>query len=122
MIHHANRLADGDDWTRISASRYTPGIEGLPKTLRREELVGKSTDDRLVLAWYWVDGRLLAHDWQVKAYQLYQKILGRDEPSALVALSAPYSEDPDEALLGIEEVLKRHKGISDYLIDLKPQP
>lgn len=122
LIHHANRLADGEAWTRISASWYEPKIEGLPATLRKEELIGRSADDRLVLAWYWVDGQLMARDWQVKAYQLYQKLLGKDEPSALIALSAPYSDDPDDALTGIAEVLKQHKGISDYLIDLKPQP
>ncbi len=122
LIHHANRLADGEDWTRISASWYAPKIEGLPKALKREELVGRTADDRLVLAWYWIDGRLLAREWQVKAYQLYQKLQGHDEPSALVALSAPYSDDPDGALAAITEVLKQHKGISDYLIDLKPKP
>lgn len=120
LIHYANRLADGKNWKRISTSRYTPNIEGLPKTLRREELIGRSRDDRLVLTWYWVDGRLMARDWKVKAYQLYQQLLGKDEPSALVALSAPYGEDPDDALIGVTEVLKQHKGISDYLIDLKP--
>ena len=122
LIHYANKLADGKDWKRISTSRYEPNIEGLPKSLRREELLGRRRDDRLVLAWYWVDGRLMAHDWQVKAYQLYQQLLGKDEPSALVALSAPYGEDPGDALTGVIEVLKQHKGISEYLIDLKPAP
>lgn len=121
LIHYANRLADGDDWKRISASRYKPRIDGLPRTLKQEDLVGRNHEDRLVLAWYWVDGRLMTHDWQVKAYQLYQKLLGRDEPSALVALSAPYSDDPDEALTSVAEILKRHKDISDYLVDLKPE-
>ena len=120
LIHYANRLADGKNWKRISTTRYEPNIEGLPKTLRREELLGQSQDDRLVLAWYWVDGRLMARDWQVKAYQLYQQLLGKDEPSALVALSAPYGDDPAKALMGVTEVLKQHKGISDYLVDLKP--
>ncbi len=122
LIHHANRLAGGKDWTRRSASRYAPKIEGLPATLRREELVGRSAGDRVVLAWYWVDGRLMTHDWQVKAYQLYQNLLGRNEPAALVALSAPYGDDPDDALSSVAEVLKQHEGISDYLIDLKPEP
>lgn len=122
LIHHANRLADGETWTRNSASWYAPDIAGLPAAVRKEELIGRRTDDRLVLAWYWVDGRLMARDWQVKAYQLYQKLQGKDEPAALVALSAPYRDDPDDALTGIAEVLKQHKGISDYLIDLKPEP
>ncbi|MGI9493068.1 MAG: exosortase C-terminal domain/associated protein EpsI, partial [Geminicoccaceae bacterium] len=122
LVHHANRLADGDNWTRISASWYTPKIEGLPSSLRKEELTGRAADDRLVLAWYWVDGQLMARGWQVKAYQLYQKLLGKEEPSALIALSAPYSDDQTDALSGIAKVLERHKGISDYLIDLKPKP
>jgi EpsI family protein len=122
LIHHANRLADGEAWTRTSASWYAPGIEGLPASLKREELIGRRANDRLVLAWYWVDGRLMARDWQVKAYQLYRKLLGEEKPAALVALSAPYGDDPDDALSGIAEVLKRHKSISDYLIELKPLP
>ncbi len=122
LIHHTNRLADADDWTRISESWYEPKIEGLPKTLRKEELIGRQSDDRLVLAWYWIDGQLLAHDWQVKVYQTYQKMLGKAEPAALIALSAPYSSDPKDALSGMAEVLEQHQSISDYLTDLKSQP
>lgn len=120
LIHHANRLADGEAWIRTSASWYAPEIDGLPSTLRREELYGRRTGERLVLAWYWIGGRQVARDWQAKAYQLIQKLLGRDEPAALIALSTPYADRPDDVLPGLTEVLQQHKGISTYLSDLAP--
>ncbi len=120
LIHYANRFSDGEDWKTIASARYAPKIEGLPATLKQEDLVGRNRQDRLVLAYYWIDGRLFTRDWQVKAFQLYQKLLGRDEPAALVAVSAPYDDDPKEALTSLSAILERHKDIADYLVELKP--
>ena len=121
LIHHANRLADGESWKRLAASWHAPDIEGLPTSLQREELYGRSAGDRLVLAWYWIGGRLMAKDWQAKTYQLYRKLLGKEEPVALVALSAAYVDRPGDALSDIEAVLEHHKGIADYLDRLAPE-
>lgn len=118
LIQHGNRLADGTSWTRTAASWHSTGIEGLPAALKKEELYGRRAGDRLVLAWYWMDGRLMANDVQAKAYRLYRKLLGKDEPAALIALSAPYADRPDDALPDIETVLEQHKGIAAYLSDL----
>ncbi len=118
LIQHGNRLADGKSWTRTAASWHSAGIDGLPTSLKKEELYGRRAGDRLVLAWYWIGGRLIAVDWQAKAYRLYQKLLGKDEPAALIALSAPYADRPDDALPDIEAVLEQHKGIAAYLADL----
>ncbi len=120
LIQHGNRLADGESWTRLAASWHAADIDGLPATLRKEELFGRAAGDRLVLAWYWIGGRAFARDWQAKAYRLYRKLIGEDEPAALIALSAPYAERPGEALPDIEAVLRRHKGIGAYLEALKP--
>ncbi|MGI9435249.1 MAG: exosortase A [Geminicoccaceae bacterium] len=118
LIHHANRLADGKAWTRRDASWYAPDIEGLPRTLKKEELFGRDAGDRLVLAWYWIGGRQVAREWQAKSYQLYRKLLGKNEPVALIALSTAYDDTSEEALPSLAEVLRQHKDISDYLEDL----
>jgi EpsI family protein len=121
LVQHGNRLADGESWTRIAASWHKPAIEGLPKALKQEELYGREAGDRVVLAWYWVGGKAIAKDWQAKAYGLYRKLLGADEPAALVALSAAYEGRPDEALPDIEAVLAKHKRIDAYLQALAPR-
>ena len=121
LIQHGNRLADGESWTRIATSWHKAGIDGLPALLRKEELYGRAAGDRIVLAWYWIGGRLIAGEWQAKAYRLYRKLLGKDEPAALIALSAPYADRPDDALPDIEAVLAQHKGIADYLDELAPK-
>ena len=118
LIHHSNRLADGEDWTRIDASWHASKIDGLPKTLRAEDLYGREAGDRLVIAWYWIGGKWLAKDWQAKAYQLYRRLLGDDGPVAMVALSAAYDDRPEDVLPDIEDVLIHHKGIADYLSTL----
>ncbi|MGI9510035.1 MAG: exosortase A [Geminicoccaceae bacterium] len=121
LIHHANRLADGERWTRLATSWHAPDVEGLPASLKREELYGRRAGDRLVLAWYWIGGQLMARDWQAKAYQLYRKLLGKEEPVAMIALSAAYADHPNDALSDIEAVLEHHKGIADYLDRLAPE-
>jgi exosortase A len=121
LVQHGNRLADGESWTRIAASWHQPAIDGLPKQLKQEELYGREAGDRVVLAWYWVGGKVIAKDWQAKAYGLYRKLLGADEPAALVALSAAYEDRPDEALPDIEAVLAQHKRIDAYLQALAPK-
>ena len=122
LIQHDNRLADGEAWTRLATSWHASGIEGLPTTVRKEELFGRGADDRVVLAWYWIGGQLIAKDWQAKAYRLYRKLLGKDEPAALIALSAPYADRSEDALPDIEAVLAHHKGITAYLDELAPAP
>ena len=109
LIHHGNRLADGKSWTRLASSWHTADVEGLPASLKKEEHYGRGAGDRLVLAWYWIGGRLVARDWQAKAYRLYRKLIGKDEPAALIALSAPYTDRPEDALSDIEAVLEQHK-------------
>ena len=121
LIQHGNRLADGENWTRMAASWHPSGIEDLPTAVKKEELFGRGAGDRIVLAWYWIGGRPFASDWQAKAYRLYRKLLGKDEPAALIALSAAYDDRPGEALPDIEAVLRRHKGIGAYLEALKPE-
>ncbi|MEM7045777.1 MAG: exosortase A [Pseudomonadota bacterium] len=121
LIQHENRLADGKSWKRTAASWHAADIDGLPATLKREDLFGPGGSDRLVVAWYWIDGQLVARDWQAKAYRLYRKLLGKDEPAALIALSAPYVDRPSDALADIEAVLQQHKSIGDYLADLTPK-
>ncbi|MEM9628487.1 MAG: exosortase A [Pseudomonadota bacterium] len=118
LIQHNNRLADGESWTRTTKSWHDSGIEGLPAAIKKEELYGRHAGDRLVVAWYWIGGRLIAEDWQAKAYRLYRKLLGKDEPAALIALSTPYVDRPDDALPDIEAVLEQHKGIAAYLAEL----
>jgi len=120
LVQHGNRLADGESWTRIATSWHTSDIEGLPNAIRKEELFGRHAGDRVVLAWYWIGGQLMAKDWQAKAYRLYRKLLGKDEPAALIALSAPYVDRPDDALPDIVTVLEQHKGIAAYLHELAP--
>jgi len=122
LVQHGNRLADGEHWTRTAVSWHAPGVDGLPASLKREELFGRHAGDRVVVAWYWIGGQLVAKDWQAKAYRLYRKLLGKDEPAAVIALSAPYIDRPDDALPEIEAVLARHKGIAAYLDDLAPTP
>ncbi|MEL6964202.1 MAG: exosortase C-terminal domain/associated protein EpsI, partial [Pseudomonadota bacterium] len=122
LVQYGNRLADGERWTRIATSWHKPAIDGLPQVLIQEELDGHQARDRLVLAWYWVGGKTISKTWQAKAYGLYRKLIGKDEPAALVALSAAYDDRPEEALPDIKTVLAYHKRIDAYLRALAPDP
>ncbi|MEM9440174.1 MAG: exosortase A [Pseudomonadota bacterium] len=122
LVQYGNRLADGERWTRIATSWHKPAIDGLPKVLIQEEIDGHQARDRLVVAWYWIGGKAISKTWQAKAYGLYRKLIGKDEPAALVALSAAYDNRPEEALPVIKTVLAHHKRIDAYLRALAPDP
>lgn len=95
-VNEGNRFADEVAWTRVSTGR----AEVAGRHARVDTLRGPS-GGRVVASWYWVGGRLTADPMEAKLLQTWSTLTGRNRAAAVVALSAPFEERPEEALAAV---------------------
>jgi len=98
LINSENRLFDVGRWTRL---RHRSGVfessgGGLINYLQ-DELQGARGDNRLVRYWYVVDGEPRYRPAAIKLHELKNSLLGRPTPASLVAISAPFRDEPATA-------------------------
>ena len=60
---------------------------------------------RLVLAWYWVDGRFTADPVAAKLLQAKAALLGGPAAAAVLVVSTPYGADASDARTTLREAL-----------------
>ena len=115
LIQHNNRLADGESWTRTTASWHDAGIEGLPAALKKEELYGRQAGDRLVLAWYWIGGQGDRRGLAGEGLRALSKAARRGRASCPDRAQRRLCRSPRRRFADIEAVLRpaqRHRRLS----------
>lgn len=119
-VYHANRMADDEYWIRTSIDHVTVDINNLPAQLYRERLSGRYGERQLVWWWYRIDGRFTSDPIRAKLYQLTARLMGRHPPAAIIAVSAHYSERPEEATVVLESFLTAYQPVlAGYLAGLE---
>jgi EpsI family protein len=114
-VQDGNRLS-GEEWRRSGAGRQHLEITGLPGRVASERLTALDQEGRrLALTWYWIDGHFTGDPLRALAIHIGQRLIGRDEPAAIIALSAPYGRDPSEALAVITRFLRESQDLGAYL-------
>ena len=113
VVNYANRVADGERWSRASQGWHQPSLGDLPR-LRHEQLLGRG-ERREVLWWYWVDGTFTADRWHAKWLQFGDRLLGRHRPAAIVAVSTLAVEPAGSALSTLEAFLGQAGPLDVYL-------
>ncbi|WP_207479359.1 exosortase A [Arenibaculum pallidiluteum] len=98
-VNDGNRFADDTVWTRVATRTVT--FSGMPA---RMDVLRAGGRNRLVLSWYWVDGRLTPDAVVAKLRQTWTTLTGRRRSAAILALSAPFDERPEEALAALERM------------------
>ncbi|MCW2240892.1 exosortase A [Azospirillum canadense] len=88
LLRYENRF-DNDPWTRIGLGRHTP--PGADAAAVYERLAGRG-QQRAVLAWYWVDGRLVGNPTIAKLLRVAATLGGGPREAAVIALSAEADE------------------------------
>jgi exosortase A len=92
MVSSENTLVTSSDkqWRRVSSGGATVDGDGRALALRSATLRGSpradASDAERVLAWqvYWVNGTLVASDWQAKLWGAWHKLLGRGDDAAVL--------------------------------------
>lgn len=104
IVSQAHRLAGGEHWL-VQARRHARlgTLRGeLPVQVTEARFAGQR---RLVVAWYWVDGRFTADPLAAKLLQAKAALLGGPAAAAVVVASAPYRRDARDAQTTLEEAL-----------------
>ncbi len=114
VVNYANRIADGQRWSRAAEGWHAATVAGLPARLRHERLLGHG-QRREVLWWYWVDGTFTADRWHAKWLQFGDRMLGRHRPAAIVAVSTLDHGAAGQALVALEAFLAQAAGLDRYL-------
>lgn len=110
VIGWRNRLSDGEVWVAITTPDSTTSlIEGEMRDVGRihlsRALLSGSEQRRVVLFWYWVDGRFTANPQLAKLYEIKSKLLGGVQSAAVIALASNYRDTPDEAMKKLQNFL-----------------
>jgi EpsI family protein len=92
LISNANRIADPEGWTRAQWGRATVAIDGERVPAISAQIVEHGRR-RLVLFWYWVDGRFESRAIVVKLLQAKADLIDRLPAAAAVALSTEIGTD-----------------------------
>ncbi len=98
-----------DDWMRTGGGRTVAEVDGETVTVQAN-LIRHGRDLRLAWSWYWVDDTFTDNRLVAKLHEVKAKLLGGRDAAAIVAVAAPFSENPAEA----ERVLGR------FLADAAP--
>jgi exosortase A len=80
---------------------------GRPFTLRESRLKG-ATGALLVWQWVWIDERMTANNYVGKLWQAEAALRFRPDDGAAVMLTAPFSENPEEARRSLRAFLDAH--------------
>lgn len=100
LVSSTNTLVNSNDraWLRVSGGSRDTTLAGQSIAVRTAELRGAGEQRLVVWRWYWINGRLTTSDHVAKAWQAFNRLLGRGDDSAVVILYAPTTEGGESAL------------------------
>jgi exosortase A len=104
LIHSGNEVADGRTWSISDHGSASLTLGGGPVQVAATRLL-RGERHRLVLSWYWVDGRFTASALGVKLLQAKARFLDKHPEAAFVAVAADYLDKPAEAVATISNFL-----------------
>lgn len=106
LISSVNRMAgEKDAYHENGGALRTEQVGTAALTLRETRMQGPS-GTFLVWHWYWVDGRALANAYAGKLVQARSKLLFHGDDGAAVMVSAPYTDNQDEARQALRAFLQ----------------
>lgn len=104
LISWANTFESGD-W-RAAGAKGTAKMELSNGTVRAAYMrLMLHERQRLVVYWYWVDGKLTSDPRSAKLYTALSKLFNRNHAAAVIAVSTDYAGDVDVALERIQQFI-----------------
>ncbi|MBL4802350.1 MAG: exosortase A [Emcibacter sp.] len=92
LIRYGNGMAQEGKWGRISSRQIEAEIAGVDGSVN-EIMMISGISKRIVLYWYWVDGRAVTSKYEAKIFNVKAKVMGGRLDSAVIALSALVESD-----------------------------
>jgi EpsI family protein len=104
VVSQAHQLTGGGHWLvqARGGDRLDAGAGGIPVQTAEVRFAGQR---RLVLVWYWVDGRFTADPLIAKAYQAKAALLGGPAAAAVIVASTRVDGDASVARATLREAL-----------------
>jgi EpsI family protein len=105
LITHGNVLAmpDGKQWRRLSESTLT--IPAINFDVR-QNILAQDNQRLLGWYWYWIGDRFTTNIYVAKAYLAVNRLLMRPDDSAVIAVFAPYTEQPNEVTATLQQLVQ----------------
>lgn len=106
LVAWGNRLTGGGQGS--SWQQYADGRDALDFATVRRGLLRRSGDTLAVWHWYWSDGRVNTSDIRAKLMLALDRLGGRADDAAFVAVFTPFDDQPDDARHVIQKFLDDH--------------
>jgi EpsI family protein len=116
-VSQAHRLSGARPWAVLAQGQDRLGDGAGTMPVQHLE-VRSGTQKRLVLVWYWVDGRFTADPLVAKLLQAKAALLGGPDAAAVILASSPYEADPAPARTAMAEALAAAEPLGDFLMRL----
>ncbi len=98
IVNWRNRLTDGKGWREFTTvDRAEVSLDGNPHSVRRTYL-RRAGRHRVVLFWYWIDGRFVSNPFAAKLLEIKAKLLGGNQRAAVIAIATDYRDIPGNAM------------------------
>lgn len=120
-VYYANSFADDGTWRRVEQGMTELQAKGLPAKAQLDRLASARAQ-RLVVSWYWVDGRFTADPIIAKLLQVRARLFGADPAAAVIAVAADFHDKPEGAKAAIERFISGMVPLSGYLHALGTAP
>ncbi|MEM8988001.1 MAG: exosortase A [Pseudomonadota bacterium] len=117
-VHNGNRVYDGEVWRRLETRVRPLDVAGLPETVRVDRLQGPRGETRLVASFYWTGGVFTASPARAKLRQAMADLSGGERSGGVIAVSAAYTTDQDDAFDAIRKLLSDIGPLEPYLQNL----
>ena len=104
-VQHFGRQILGPHWSALSERNRLANIDG--RTEPVQEIVTRPgiSGQRVIWTVFWVNNRFTTSPYQVKLLQAQSRMKGSPAISAIVAVSADYLSDPEEARPALQQFL-----------------
>lgn len=120
IVGWRNRLADGKVWQELTtADRTAVELEGNAQGVQRIHLRSRA-GRKLVLYWYWIDGRFEADPRIAKLRQLKTQLMGGDQSAAFIAVATNYSDRPDGAMDRLRSFIAGSPSFKSIVAGIQP--
>jgi exosortase A len=104
VVNQAHQLTGGEHWLVQAQGRDRLGASGGEFAVQTKQ-VRFAGQRRLVLVWFWVDGRFTADPLTAKLLQAQAALLGGPAPAAVLVASTPYDADASDARTTLSQAL-----------------